>query len=73
MAKRTERTQQLIPFPLYTFNREARKHFTFVISSGVGRYQCGMTDKELDELYPVPEELFYNPNSDRTREWMYDI
>ena len=73
MPKHTNRTIQVIPLPIYSFNREKRNHFTYIISNGVGRYACGITQKEIDEMYPVPNKIYIQENSNHKDDWKQDI
>jgi len=57
----------------YCFNKRERENFTFVIENGVGRYACGTTQEEIDDLYPVPARIYYQNNSDESKNWMQDI
>jgi hypothetical protein len=50
----------------YCHNREKRKKFGFVIENGAGRYTCGITEKEINDLFPTPEILFFNENNSPT-------
>jgi hypothetical protein len=69
MPKRTNRTVQVMSLVEYCHNREKRKKFGFVIENGAGRYTCGITEKEINDLFPTPEILFFNENSDHSGDW----
>lgn len=73
MPKRTNRTVQVMSIAEYCHNKQARENFTFIIDGGVGRYSCGTTQEEIDGMYPVPARIYYNENSDTTKNWIQDI
>lgn len=73
MRIKTNRTIQVMSIAEYCHNKQSRDNFTFIISGGQGRYSCGTTQEEIDSLYPVPQELYYQDNIDSSQNWMRDI
>lgn len=73
MPKKTNRTVQVMSMSEYCHNKQARENFTFVIENGIGRYLCGTSQEKIDELYPVPNKLFYQENSNHSIDWIQDI
>jgi hypothetical protein len=57
----------------YCHNKLARENFTFIIENGIGRYKCGTTQEQIDNLYPVPSVLFYQEPTNDSPNWMRDI
>ena len=71
--QQNQREIQVMSFSEYCHNRQARENFTFIISGGIGRYECGRTQDDIDAIYPVPQKLFYRDNCDTSKNWMQDI
>jgi len=73
MPKKTNRTVQTISLVEYCHNKEMRNKFGYIIENGVGRYICGITQKEINELFPVPDIIFYQEPTNDSPNWMRDI
>jgi hypothetical protein len=73
MSTKNTRLKKAISLVDYCHNKMARRFFpTYIISNGVGRLFLNgeeITEKELNDLYPVPDRIYYRENSNTKDDW----